>query len=98
MRTGRATKNTLLLNTASSGIASGFTSLRQQLSPPGSLKFSSTLLQPMLLVTYILSPVLRQGSASIFQMVLHKNLNGYHRINGIDSHTSLHFTPAKTPS
>ncbi|KAI5479892.1 sphingolipid C9-methyltransferase [Pseudohyphozyma bogoriensis] len=39
----------------------------------------------------------RQGSASIFQMVLHKNLNQYHRVDGVPSHTSLHFKPEKEP-
>ncbi|KAK4054433.1 hypothetical protein OIV83_000927 [Microbotryomycetes sp. JL201] len=40
----------------------------------------------------------RQGSASIFQITCHKNLSGYHRIEGIPSHSSLFFTPAKEPS
>lgn len=32
----------------------------------------------------------RQGSASVFQLTLHKNLNAYHRINGVPSHASIH--------
>ncbi|KAI6004368.1 sphingolipid C9-methyltransferase [Pisolithus orientalis] len=32
----------------------------------------------------------RQGSASVFQLTLHKNLNAYHRVNGIPSHASIH--------
>jgi hypothetical protein len=30
-----------------------------------------------------------QGTASVFQITLHKNLNGFHRVEGIPSHTSL---------
>ncbi|KAI5455178.1 hypothetical protein NCC49_002447 [Naganishia albida] len=32
----------------------------------------------------------RQGSASVFQITMHKNLNAFHRIEGVPSHTSLH--------
>ncbi|EIW67226.1 hypothetical protein TREMEDRAFT_69739 [Tremella mesenterica DSM 1558] len=32
----------------------------------------------------------RQGTASVFQITLHKNLNGFHRVEGIPSHGSLH--------
>nr|ODN76377.1 sphingolipid C9-methyltransferase [Cryptococcus depauperatus CBS 7841] len=32
----------------------------------------------------------RQGSASVFQITCHKNLNAFHRISGVPSHTSLH--------
>ncbi|KZP27684.1 cyclopropane fatty acid synthase domain-containing protein [Athelia psychrophila] len=32
----------------------------------------------------------RQGGASVFQFTLHKNLNAYHRINGVPSHASIH--------
>jgi cyclopropane fatty-acyl-phospholipid synthase-like methyltransferase len=32
----------------------------------------------------------RQGSASVFQITMHKNLNAYHRINGVPSHASIH--------
>ncbi|KAF8698317.1 Sphingolipid C9-methyltransferase, partial [Rhizoctonia solani] len=31
----------------------------------------------------------RQGSASVFQITAHKNLNAFHRMEGMDSHTSL---------
>jgi hypothetical protein len=34
--------------------------------------------------------VARQGSSSVFQIVAHKNLNGYHRVEGVPSHLSLH--------
>ncbi|CAG7851807.1 Sphingolipid C9-methyltransferase 2 {ECO:0000303/PubMed:19028992} Short=C-9-MT2 {ECO:0000303/PubMed:19028992}; {ECO:0000269/PubMed:19028992} [Serendipita indica DSM 11827] len=37
----------------------------------------------------------RQGSASLFQITLHKNLNAYHRINGVTNHASIKYTPAK---
>ncbi|KAK4056671.1 hypothetical protein OIO90_002223 [Microbotryomycetes sp. JL221] len=40
----------------------------------------------------------RQGSASIFQITCHKNLSGYHRIEGIPSHSSLFFNTDKEPS
>ncbi|KAG1721196.1 sphingolipid C9-methyltransferase [Suillus paluster] len=32
----------------------------------------------------------RQGSASVFQLTLHKNLNAYHRVSGVENHWSLH--------
>ncbi|KAJ8585014.1 sphingolipid C9-methyltransferase [Rhizopogon salebrosus TDB-379] len=31
----------------------------------------------------------RQGSASVFQLTLHKNLNAYHRVLGVENHYSL---------
>lgn len=34
--------------------------------------------------------LVRQGSASVFQITCHKNLNGFHRVEGVPSHTSLH--------
>jgi hypothetical protein len=38
----------------------------------------------------------RQGSASLFQITLHKNLNAYHRINGVKNHASIkRVDPAK---
>ncbi|SCZ88480.1 BZ3500_MvSof-1268-A1-R1_Chr2-1g04438 [Microbotryum saponariae] len=40
----------------------------------------------------------RQGGASVFQISAHKNLNSYHRVEAIPSHTSLFFKPAKEPS
>lgn len=39
-----------------------------------------------------------QGGCSIFQIVLHKNLNAYHRINGVPNHTSIQVTPRKALS
>ncbi|SCV72021.1 BQ2448_4715 [Microbotryum intermedium] len=39
----------------------------------------------------------RQGGASVFQISAHKNLNSYHRVEAIPSHTSLFFKPAKEP-
>lgn len=35
----------------------------------------------------------RQGSASVFQITLHKNLNAYPRILGAANHSSIHVTP-----
>ncbi|KAK4689914.1 sphingolipid C9-methyltransferase, partial [Tremellales sp. Uapishka_1] len=32
----------------------------------------------------------RQGTASVFQITLHKNLNGFHRVEGIPHHGSIH--------
>ncbi|KAK8861650.1 hypothetical protein IAR55_002473 [Kwoniella newhampshirensis] len=32
----------------------------------------------------------RQGTASVFQITAHKNLNAFHRVEGIPSHTSIH--------
>ncbi|KAI0748844.1 S-adenosyl-L-methionine-dependent methyltransferase [Fomes fomentarius] len=34
-----------------------------------------------------------QGSASVFQLTLHKNLNAYPRILGVPTHTSIHVHP-----
>ncbi|KZP23313.1 cyclopropane fatty acid synthase domain-containing protein, partial [Athelia psychrophila] len=34
--------------------------------------------------------IVRQGGTSVFQFTLHKNLNAYHRINGVPSHASIH--------
>ena len=31
-----------------------------------------------------------QGSFSVFQLTLRKNLNAVHRVDGVPSHTSLH--------
>ena len=39
----------------------------------------------------------RQGSASVFQITMHKNLNGYHRIQGVPSHASIHVRLDKDP-
>ncbi|KAF8193018.1 sphingolipid C9-methyltransferase [Pholiota molesta] len=40
----------------------------------------------------------RQGSASVFQITLHKNLNAYHRIEGVPNHASIHVKLDKEPS
>lgn len=39
----------------------------------------------------------RQGSASVFQFTLHKNLNAYHRVNGVKNHASIHVKLEKEP-
>lgn len=38
-----------------------------------------------------------QGSASLFQITMHKNLNAYHRIKGIPNHASIHVKLDKQP-
>lgn len=38
----------------------------------------------------------RQGSASCYQLVLHKNLNAFHRVEGVPSHQSIHAPQAKS--
>lgn len=35
-----------------------------------------------------LRSVARQGSSSVFQITLHKNLNAYHRVEGIPTHAA----------
>jgi cyclopropane fatty-acyl-phospholipid synthase-like methyltransferase len=50
--------------------------------------------------------VARQGGSSVFQITLHKNLNGFHRVEGIPSHPAIQalngtkaipsFTPVET--
>ncbi|KAF5370163.1 hypothetical protein D9758_001404 [Tetrapyrgos nigripes] len=39
----------------------------------------------------------RQGSCSVFQITLHKNLNAFHRVKGIESHSSIHVKLDKEP-
>ncbi|KAG6901785.1 hypothetical protein C0995_008033 [Termitomyces sp. Mi166 len=39
----------------------------------------------------------RQGGASVFQITMHKNLNAFHRIEGVRKHASIHVTPEKVP-
>ncbi|TFK19142.1 sphingolipid C9-methyltransferase [Coprinopsis marcescibilis] len=40
----------------------------------------------------------RQGSASVFQITMHKNLNAFHRVKLIKNHHSIHVPLAKEPS
>ncbi|KAK0441005.1 sphingolipid C9-methyltransferase [Armillaria borealis] len=40
----------------------------------------------------------RQGSASVFQITVHKNLNAYHRIAGVANHASIHVKLEKEPT
>jgi len=40
----------------------------------------------------------RQGGASVFQITLHKNLNAYHRIEGVKNHASIHVNLEKEPT
>lgn len=37
--------------------------------------------------------LVRNGGASVFQLTLHKNLNGYSRIFGVPNHASIHVQP-----
>ncbi|GLB41154.1 putative mycolic acid cyclopropane synthetase [Lyophyllum shimeji] len=39
----------------------------------------------------------RQGSASVFQITMHKNLNAFHRIDGVPKHASIHVKPENEP-
>jgi len=39
----------------------------------------------------------RQGGASVFQITMHKNLNAYHRIEGVPNHASIHVQLDKEP-
>ncbi|KAG6848833.1 hypothetical protein H0H93_013656 [Arthromyces matolae] len=39
----------------------------------------------------------RQGGASVFQITMHKNLNAFHRIEGVPKHASIHVKPVKEP-
>ncbi|KAJ7471299.1 sphingolipid C9-methyltransferase [Mycena galericulata] len=39
----------------------------------------------------------RQGTASVFQITLHKNLNAYHRMLGAANHAGIHVKLAKEP-
>ncbi|KIL62769.1 hypothetical protein M378DRAFT_165233 [Amanita muscaria Koide BX008] len=39
----------------------------------------------------------RQGSASVFQITMHKNLNAYHRVKGVANHSSIHVKLQKEP-
>ncbi|EIN05569.1 sphingolipid C9-methyltransferase [Punctularia strigosozonata HHB-11173 SS5] len=40
--------------------------------------------------------IARQGGSSVFQITLHKNLNAYHRIEGVPTHASIHVKPKVT--
>jgi cyclopropane fatty-acyl-phospholipid synthase-like methyltransferase len=40
----------------------------------------------------------RQGGASVFQITLHKNLNGFPRIDLVNEHASIHPKLQKEPS
>jgi len=35
----------------------------------------------------------REGGAAVFQITLHKNLNAFHRIEGVPNHASIHVKP-----
>jgi len=37
--------------------------------------------------------VAREGGSSLFQITMHKNLNAYHRIEGVPTHSSLQGFP-----
>ncbi|KAJ7176493.1 sphingolipid C9-methyltransferase [Mycena filopes] len=39
----------------------------------------------------------RQGTASVFQITMHKNLNAYHRIQGAANHAGVHVKLTKEP-
>jgi len=39
----------------------------------------------------------RQGGASVFQITMHKNLNAFHRIEGVANHASIHVQLDKEP-
>ena len=39
----------------------------------------------------------RQGSASVFQITMHKNLNAYHRVKGVANHSSIYVKLQKEP-
>ncbi|KAF8816423.1 sphingolipid C9-methyltransferase [Phlegmacium glaucopus] len=40
----------------------------------------------------------RQGGASVFQITMHKNLNAFHRIEGVSNHASIHVKLDKEPA
>ncbi|KAG6826120.1 hypothetical protein H0H92_001070 [Tricholoma furcatifolium] len=40
----------------------------------------------------------RQGGARVFQITLHKNLNAFHRVEGVPKHGGVQMKPAKEPS
>ena len=37
----------------------------------------------------------RNGGASVFQLTLHKNLNGFNRLQGVPSHVGINFDKTK---
>ena len=92
-KTGSRTKRRSSRNTVFDGTESGSTS-----SPPPSSLLGMSLSLPLHFAATDGSRIDRQGSVSVFQITLHKNLNGYHRIDGVPSHTSLFFTPEKQPT
>jgi hypothetical protein len=42
------------------------------------------------MIRLLIVGVYRQGGVGLFQFTLHKNLNAYHRIEGVPSHASIH--------
>ncbi|GAA6015166.1 hypothetical protein JCM8202_004905 [Rhodotorula sphaerocarpa] len=40
----------------------------------------------------------RQGGASVFQITLHKNLNGFHRVDLVNDHANIHPKLGREPS
>ncbi len=82
---GSLTKTRSLRSTATGGTGSGCSSSHTRRLPFG--EFCPSAIRRHALMLWA---VYRQGSVSVFQITLHKNLNAFHRIEGVPSHTSLH--------
>jgi hypothetical protein len=92
IKTGSSTRTMLLPSTVTGGSESGHSSLHIALSRAG--KFSVGVID---LNGWWLFDFHRQGSAAVFQITMHKNLNAYHRIEGVPNHASIHVKLDKEP-
>lgn len=55
---------------------------------------------PQIWLYFLASSVItsRQGGASVFQITLHKNLNGFHRVDLVNDHANIHPKLDREPS
>ena len=92
IKIGSATRTALLPSTVTDGSESGHSSLHTALSRAG---------KSLRVIIRIISNhfhLHRQGGASVFQITMHKNLNAFHRIEGVNNHASIHVKLDKEPS
>ncbi len=90
IRTGSLINIRSLRNMVNAGIEYGSFSLPIALLPAGTSSYQ--------VFNDSAYAVYSQGSASVFQITMHKNLNAYHRIKGVVNHASIHVKLDKEPS
>jgi len=89
IRTGSLIRIRSLRNTVNAGTEYGSFSLPIVLLPAGTSSYQ--------VFNESAYAVYSQGSASVFQITMHKNLNAYHRIKGVVNHASIHVKLDKEP-